>query len=102
MHHNFYKERHPFYEGNRRFNLSPLDVHFITKSMTKKISMKNIADILLVMVIYDSQKERAMMVHYNECLYKLKEYTGGLYYYDNAAVGNDTLNSENCIEAYSF
>ena len=70
--------------------------------MANILSMKNVTNIPDFIVTYDSQKERAMMVHYNECLYKLKEYTGGLYYYDNAAVGNDTLNSENCIEAYSF
>ncbi len=53
--------------------------------MANILSMKDVVSIPGVKVTYDSTKERALIVHFNNCIYKFKECAEGLYYYDTAA-----------------
>jgi len=50
--------------------------------MANILSMKDVASIPGVRVLYDSTLERTMFVHFNGCVYKFKECSEGLYYYD--------------------
>mmetsp|Transcript_34948 Transcript_34948/g.35151 ORF Transcript_34948/g.35151 Transcript_34948/m.35151 type:complete len:164 (-) Transcript_34948:81-572(-) len=69
----FTNGRTQFFEEKGWFNLFSLDVHFNAKSMANILSMKDVANFPGVRVTYDSQKERDIIVHYKEHLYKFKE-----------------------------
>ena len=68
--------------------------------MTNILSMKDIVSLPGVQVTFDSLKERAMLVHYKDEVYKFKECAEGLYYYDT--VNSKPNKSKSDVTSYSF
>ena len=74
-----------FFEKIGQFKFFPLKVHFNEESMANILSMKDVASIPGVRVIYDSSAERAILVHFNNCIYKFKECREGIYCFDTTS-----------------
>ena len=70
------------FEKLGQLKLFPMTVHFNPDSMANILSMKHVAAIPGVRVTYDSIVEKTMFVHFNGYVYKFRECSEGLYYYD--------------------
>ena len=74
--------------GSQFFNqmgvltLIPIEVHYEKYSMENIIALKDIASVQGVQVTMDTDKERAMIVHYKGEDYKFREFSSGLYVYN--------------------
>ena len=70
-----------FFEKIGQFKFFPLKVYFNEESMANILSMKDVASIPEVRVIYDSSTERMTLINFNNYIYKFKECREGLYYF---------------------
>ena len=66
--------------------------------MAKIISLKDISSIPGVHITMDSEKERSIIVHYNNMKYKFIECKCGIYYFDTT--NNDNNNTS--VTKYSL
>jgi hypothetical protein len=70
------------FDSKGKLNMLPVDVHFNGGSMANILSMKDVVSLPSVKVTMDSMKERALLVEFQERVYKFQECANGLYYYD--------------------
>ena len=68
-----------------------IDVYYNPNSMATVLSLSNVADLASVKITMDTLKERAILVHLNDKIIKFQECNDGLYYFDTAALLDQTV-----------
>ena len=70
------------FDKTASLNIHPMTVHFNPYSLANILSLSNVANIPGARVTMDTNEERALLLHHDDGIIKLQEFSDGLYYLD--------------------
>ena len=88
------------YAHTAEFNMLPMKVHYNTHSIANILSLSDVANLPDTKLTMDTSKDRAILLHHKNKVFRFKECADGLYYW-NAADSN-TNKTKSAVTNYSF